>query len=397
MTKALGVERLEIGSEIAPGVPWCFAESEGQPIAVTLKSGNFGAKASSPTRWRRSGHERRGQPARADLHTREVDVRPRADRAGRPGTSRRAPPTAACWSRRRARASAASTRAGSAASTPRDRQTGGDPPTKEMPLHSAFYDTRASAGAVVHLHSCHAVALSTMPDADEDDFLPRLTPYAIMSSAGCSCCRSSCPGDPAIGAAVRGLAGRRKRGDARQPWSRGRRQGRRGRLQRHRGAGGHRPASDADPRDARECSTPVPVPPPTSRHNPFSAQAFSRFLSLFSRVVAQGLLTSGPAQKRNPFSPGRYSLDLLPLGDLVGCLKLLSLGDFPEGLSLGVRQNLWVAQEFEIQLPSDWKTQGTFRLGTPRGWHRGRARLVSGSVPTRESSWQSKTGASPRP
>ena len=35
----------------------------------------------------------------------------------------------------------------------------GDSPTKEMPLHAAFYDTRSSAGAVVHLHSCHSVAL----------------------------------------------------------------------------------------------------------------------------------------------------------------------------------------------------------------------------------------------
>ena len=57
---------------------------------------------------------------------------------------------------------------------------GGDQPTKEMPLHSAFYDTRSGTGAVVHLHSCHSVALSMMPDANEDDFLPPLTPYAIM-------------------------------------------------------------------------------------------------------------------------------------------------------------------------------------------------------------------------
>ncbi len=32
----------------------------------------------------------------------------------------------------------------------------GDKPTKEMPLHSAFYDTRTTTGAVVHLHSCHS-------------------------------------------------------------------------------------------------------------------------------------------------------------------------------------------------------------------------------------------------
>ena len=56
----------------------------------------------------------------------------------------------------------------------------GDKPTKEMPLHSAFYDTRSSAGAVVHLHSCHSVALSMMPDVDADNFLPPLTPYGIM-------------------------------------------------------------------------------------------------------------------------------------------------------------------------------------------------------------------------
>jgi len=37
----------------------------------------------------------------------------------------------------------------------------GKPPTKEMSLHSAFYETRgAKTGAVVHLHSTHSVALS---------------------------------------------------------------------------------------------------------------------------------------------------------------------------------------------------------------------------------------------
>ncbi len=44
VTKALGVARLDIGAEIAPGVPWCFAKSGGHDIAITLKSGNFGAE-----------------------------------------------------------------------------------------------------------------------------------------------------------------------------------------------------------------------------------------------------------------------------------------------------------------------------------------------------------------
>lgn len=44
VTQALDVDRLDIGPEIAPGVPWCFATSARAPIAVTLKSGNFGAE-----------------------------------------------------------------------------------------------------------------------------------------------------------------------------------------------------------------------------------------------------------------------------------------------------------------------------------------------------------------
>ena len=85
----------------------------------------------------------------------------------------------------------------------------GDPPTKEMPLHSAFYDTRSSAGAVVHLHSCHAVALSMMPDLDADNFLPPLTPYAIMKLGKVALLPFFRPGDPLMGKAVRGLAGKR--------------------------------------------------------------------------------------------------------------------------------------------------------------------------------------------
>lgn len=88
-------------------------------------------------------------------------------------------------------------------------QVDGDPPTKEMPLHSAFYDTRSTAGAVVHLHSCHSVALSMLPDANDDDFLPHLTPYAIMKLGKVKLLPFFMPGDVAMGEAVRGLAGKR--------------------------------------------------------------------------------------------------------------------------------------------------------------------------------------------
>ncbi|WP_425072111.1 3-oxo-tetronate kinase [Sagittula sp. S175] len=43
VTQALNVARLDIGKEIAPGVPWTYCTSAGHDLALTLKSGNFGA------------------------------------------------------------------------------------------------------------------------------------------------------------------------------------------------------------------------------------------------------------------------------------------------------------------------------------------------------------------
>ncbi len=89
------------------------------------------------------------------------------------------------------------------------RQVSGDKPTKEMPLHAAFYETRGTAGAVVHLHSTHSVALSMLPETDPDNMLPPLTAYSIMRLGKVKLLPYYRPGDPAMGDAVRGLAGRR--------------------------------------------------------------------------------------------------------------------------------------------------------------------------------------------
>ncbi len=85
----------------------------------------------------------------------------------------------------------------------------GDKPTKEMPLHTAFYETRSNAGAVVHLHSTHSVALSVLPDVDPDNMLPPLTAYSIMRLGKVALLPYYRPGDPQMGEGVRGLAGRR--------------------------------------------------------------------------------------------------------------------------------------------------------------------------------------------
>lgn len=85
----------------------------------------------------------------------------------------------------------------------------GDQPTKEMPLHSAFYDTRHGTGAVVHLHACHSTAMSLLPEVDADNVLPPLTAYGIMLLGKVKLLPFFLPGDPLIGDAIRGLAGKR--------------------------------------------------------------------------------------------------------------------------------------------------------------------------------------------
>tara|TARA_B100001057_G_scaffold494491_1_gene591196 strand:- start:2954 stop:3598 length:645 start_codon:yes stop_codon:yes gene_type:complete len=84
----------------------------------------------------------------------------------------------------------------------------GDKPTKEMPLHTAFYDSRSQAGAIVHLHSTHSVALSTLPVEDTENFLPPLSAYSIMRFGKVALLPYFRPGDEAVTQAIRGLAGR---------------------------------------------------------------------------------------------------------------------------------------------------------------------------------------------
>ena len=63
---------------------------------------------------------------------------------------------------------------------PDGRLVSGDAPTKEVPLHTALYQTRDAARAVVHLHSTHSVALSMLPEIDPRAALPPMTPYYLM-------------------------------------------------------------------------------------------------------------------------------------------------------------------------------------------------------------------------
>lgn len=84
----------------------------------------------------------------------------------------------------------------------------GDRPTKEIPLHQALYETREAAGAVVHLHSTHSVAVSMLPEIEPASVLPPLTAYYVMRVGDTALVPYHRPGDPAVADAIRGLAGR---------------------------------------------------------------------------------------------------------------------------------------------------------------------------------------------
>ena len=84
----------------------------------------------------------------------------------------------------------------------------GDPASKEAFLHRAMYEERKLACAVVHLHSSHSTAVSCMHGLDHHDCIPPLTAYYVMKIGRLPLIPYFRPGDPALGEAVRGLAGK---------------------------------------------------------------------------------------------------------------------------------------------------------------------------------------------
>ncbi len=89
---------------------------------------------------------------------------------------------------------------------PDGRHLSGDPPSKELFLHGAMYAQRASAKAIVHLHSTHSVAVSCLPEVDPADVLPPLTAYYVMKIGRLPLVPYYRPGDKALGEAIRGYA-----------------------------------------------------------------------------------------------------------------------------------------------------------------------------------------------
>jgi len=84
----------------------------------------------------------------------------------------------------------------------------GDKPTKESFLHLSMYAERPSAGAIVHLHSTHSVAVSVLADIDPENPIPPITAYYVMKIGKLVLLPYYAPGDMTLANAVREVAGR---------------------------------------------------------------------------------------------------------------------------------------------------------------------------------------------
>lgn len=84
----------------------------------------------------------------------------------------------------------------------------GDKPTKESFLHLSMYEKRPDAGAVVHLHSTHSVAVSVLADVDKDSPIPPITAYYVMKIGKLKLLPYFAPGDMSLANAVREVAAR---------------------------------------------------------------------------------------------------------------------------------------------------------------------------------------------
>jgi ribulose-5-phosphate 4-epimerase/fuculose-1-phosphate aldolase len=88
------------------------------------------------------------------------------------------------------------------------RLLAGDAPSRESFLHLAMYQERKASGAVVHLHSVHAVAVSVLEEIGPENPLPPLTAYFVMRIGQHALVPYHAPADMGLANAVRAVAGK---------------------------------------------------------------------------------------------------------------------------------------------------------------------------------------------
>jgi 3-dehydro-4-phosphotetronate decarboxylase len=78
------------------------------------------------------------------------------------------------------------------------RHLSGEKPSKEYFLHLAVYENRIDSGAIVHLHSSYAAAVSCLEDLDPVSCIPPITPYFVMRVGKLPLIPYFRPGDKAL-------------------------------------------------------------------------------------------------------------------------------------------------------------------------------------------------------
>jgi ribulose-5-phosphate 4-epimerase/fuculose-1-phosphate aldolase len=78
----------------------------------------------------------------------------------------------------------------------------GAKPSKEYFLHLAMYQKRLQSGAIVHLHSSYAAAVSCLDGLDSASCIPPITPYFVMRVGKLPLIPYFRPGDKALAAQI---------------------------------------------------------------------------------------------------------------------------------------------------------------------------------------------------
>jgi 3-dehydro-4-phosphotetronate decarboxylase len=82
----------------------------------------------------------------------------------------------------------------------------GAKPSKEYFLHLAMYEKRVQSGAIVHLHSSYAAAVSCLDGLDSASCIPPITPYFVMRVGKLPLIPYFRPGDKALAAQIANYA-----------------------------------------------------------------------------------------------------------------------------------------------------------------------------------------------
>jgi ribulose-5-phosphate 4-epimerase/fuculose-1-phosphate aldolase len=81
----------------------------------------------------------------------------------------------------------------------------GPGPSKEVPLHLAFYRRSTDIRAVVHLHAPHSVVRASMRPWSEASALPPISPYLVMQVGQVPLVRYHAPGSAELAAEITAL------------------------------------------------------------------------------------------------------------------------------------------------------------------------------------------------